>query len=202
MVFSISLANSYWGLGLEALLEDNRNRREMNTCWIHEELIVEWIRVELYTKQVYGRLASKTSNEYARTLFVRLSVNGQRHAEILRKILTLTSDSRECTDPTEINLYPKQKESFQVRYSTEVQETYWTMKEHLRLEEAMREAYQSMAKRIKKPQAISLLHALVKEEELHHRELSRFISTFEETYGKIIKPEQSRRIKPIRPFNS
>ena len=145
------------------------------------KVIAEWIGIELYCRDAYKRLASMTDNPYARSLFQWLSQACGSHAHYLTKTL----EALGWQFPQEL-FKPKKPSILQSRrFSSDVEEVYWTAKEYLALEEEMRKTYSILFTQVDNPKAKNILSQLVREEEDHHRELAQLIQVFEQTYANL-----------------
>ena len=145
------------------------------------KVITEWVRIELYCRDAYKRLASMTDNPYARSLFSWLSQACGSHAQYLKKALEILG----WQFPQELSK-PKKPSRLQSRqYNCDVEEVYWTAKEYLTLEEEMKKTYTMLSTQIDNPKARGILDQMVKEEENHYRELSQLVQVFEQTYTNL-----------------
>ncbi|MHC1586839.1 MAG: ferritin family protein [Candidatus Hecatellaceae archaeon] len=143
--------------------------------------LAEWIGLELYCRDAYRKLASQTDNRYAQGVFQWLSQACGNHAHYLKKTLELLGWQL----PEEL-FKPKRPPRLQTRqYSCDVEEVYWTAKEHLAIEQEMKEAYQKISMKIGDEKAREILEQIVREEEDHYRELSLLVQVFEQTFGEL-----------------
>lgn len=154
------------------------------------KVITEWVRIELYCKNAYERLASMTDNPYARSLFQWLSQACGNHAQYLRKTLEVLGWQL----PQEL-LKPKRPSRLQSRrYGCDVEEVYWTAKEYLTLEEEMKKTYSMLSTQINNSKARDILDQMIKEEEGHYSQLSQLVQVFEQTYTNL-REETSQGIE-------
>ena len=144
--------------------------------------IAEWVGTELYCRDVYARLASTTDNPYARRIFLWLSEACGNHAQYLRKTLEVMGWNL----PDEL-FKPKRPLRLQRRrFTCDVEEVYWTAKEHLSIEEEMQAVYRRLSRQISNPRAQDILDQIANEEAEHYRELSQLIQAFEQIYGGML----------------
>ena len=151
-------------------------------------ILQKCMKVETYTIEKYELLASQTDNPHAKTLFERLSTEGETHAKILEIIREALTESGEIDKPVVISsqvAIPKDVNS--QKYRTDVEETYHAMKSHIALERGIGATYLELGEKVKNPTAVSLFRGLAEDEKSHHKELALIIRKFEEIYRGILK---------------
>ncbi|RLI29405.1 hypothetical protein DRO53_04430 [Candidatus Bathyarchaeota archaeon] len=149
--------------------------------------LAEWIGMELYCRDAYSRLASQTDNPYAQGVFRWLSEACGHHANYLKKTLELLGWQL----PKEL-YKPKKPSRLQLRqFKCDVEEVYWTAKEHLAVEQEMREVYRKLSARVDNEKAREILNQIAREEDDHYRELSLLVQVFEQTYEGLAEIEAS-----------
>ncbi len=149
--------------------------------------IVEWIGMELYCKDTYGRLASLTDNPYASRVLLWLSEACGNHAENLKYILKLMG--WEIPDQSFKPQNPLKDEPHS--FSCDVEEIYWTAKSYLSVEKRMRDIYGKLSREVGHPEAKRILEKIVKEEENHYAELSQLVEVFEKIYTNLRETEEA-----------
>jgi rubrerythrin len=148
--------------------------------------IVEWIGMELYCKDTYGRLASLTENPYATKVLLWLSEACGNHAENLKNILKLMG--WEIPDKS---FKPQNPLSGELRkFTCDVEEIYWTARSYLNVEKRMRNIYRKLSREVGHPEAKRILEKIVEEEENHYAELSQLVEVFEKIYSNLGEAEE------------
>ena len=149
--------------------------------------IVEWIGMELYCKDTYGRLASLTDNPYATRVLLWLSEACGNHAENLKNILKLMGweiPDQSFKPQNPLNREPR-------KFTSDVEEIYWTARSYLNVEKRMRDIYQKLAREVGHPEAKRILEKIVEEEENHYAELSQLVEVFEKIYVNLDETEEA-----------